>query len=129
MNGNMLDRLGQVNRQAGMSDGLKKVNRYGRDLTFSDVLRLRLEEQSGVRFSAHTLERLRERGISLEGDQLGRLADGVDRAGEKGAVDSLVLMDDMAFIVSVRNRTVVTAMTGESLRENVFTNIDSTVIV
>ena len=130
MNGNTIhDRPGQVDPLAGVPNGMTKVGRLGRDLTFSDVLRLRLEEQSGVKFSAHTLERLRERGISLGNGQLDRLADGVDRAGEKGAVDSLVLMDDMAFIVSVKNRTVVTAMTGDSLRENVFTNIDSTVIV
>jgi flagellar operon protein len=52
----------------------------------------------------------------------------VDRAEEKGARDSLVLLRDMAFIVSVSNRTVVTAMDGERLKENVFTNIDSAVI-
>jgi len=115
-------------RRVNVGGGLTKIDRLGRDLTFSEVLKSRLEKEAGVTFSAHTMERLRERGISLGADELSRLSEAVSRAEEKGASDSLILMDDKAFIVSVRNRTVVTAMTGESMKEHVFTNIDSTVI-
>jgi len=125
---NQVNRLGNIQSNATQG-GLTRVKRYGRDLTFSDVLKSRLEEQSGMTFSAHTVERLRERGITLSDSDLARLSGGVASAGEKGACDSLVLLDDKAFIVSVKNRTVVTAMAGESIRDNVFTNIDSTVIV
>ena len=81
-----------------------------------------------IRLSAHAMGRLQERRIQLDADHLARLADGVDRAAAKGSRDSLVLVDQVAFLVSVRNRTVITAVDGDSLRDNVFTKIDSAVI-
>jgi flagellar operon protein len=93
--------------------------------TFADVLAGKLE---GVRFSGHALERLQRRGIQMDEASLARLNGGVARAAAKGSRDSLVLLDDTAFVVSVRNRTVVTAVDREHMREQVFTNIDSAVI-
>ena len=55
--------------------------------------------------------------------------DGVDRAAAKGAKESLVLVDNAALVVSIKNRTVITAVDQAHLKENVFTNIDSAVIV
>ena len=81
-----------------------------------------------MKFSAHAMDRLNERGITLEKEELGRLSGAVTKAEEKSVNDSLILINDMAFIVSIKNRTVVTAMTGDSIKDNVFTNIDSTVI-
>jgi flagellar operon protein len=69
------------------------------------------------------------RGIQLTQEDQARLREAVDRAQAKGARDSLILMRDLAFVVSVRNRTVITALDGPSMRENVFTNIDSAVIL
>jgi flagellar operon protein len=57
-----------------------------------------------------------------------RLEAGVARAAGKGARDSVVFVDGTAFVVSVRNRTVITAVDPEHMREHVFTNIDSAVI-
>ena len=59
---------------------------------------------------------------------LGRLSEGVGRAAGKGSRDSLVLVDGTAFVVSVSNRTVITAVGSEHMKDNVFTNIDSAVI-
>ena len=112
----------------GLKNSLTKINRIGRDLSFSEVLRARLEQEAGVKFSAHAMNRLNERGITLENEELGRLSGAVMKADEKNVNDSLILINDMAFIVSIKNRTVVTAMTGDSIKDNVFTNIDSTVI-
>jgi flagellar operon protein len=81
-----------------------------------------------LRFSKHALERVQRRGISLDPTTLGRLQEGVGRVAGKGSRDSLVLVDGTAFVVSVPNRTVVTAVGAEHMREHVFTNIDSTVI-
>ncbi len=81
-----------------------------------------------LRFSKHALERVQRRGISLDPATLGRLQEGVGRVAGKGSRDSLVLVDGTAFVVSVPNRTVVTAVGSEHMREHVFTNIDSTVI-
>ena len=81
-----------------------------------------------LHFSKHALERVQRRGIPLDPTTLGRLQDGVGRAAGKGSRDSIVLVDGTAFVVSVNNRTVVTAVSPEHMREHVFTNIDSAVI-
>jgi flagellar operon protein len=73
--------------------------------------------------------RLSDRNISLSEEQSERLENGVHRASEKGIKESLVLMDSLAFIVNVPNRTVVTAMDQNESDENIFTNIDGAVIV
>lgn len=90
-----------------------------------------LERQlSQVKFSQHALQRMASRDINLGSEQLGRLQNAVDKAAQKGAKEALVLMDNnLAFVVSVKNRTVITAVDGESMKDNVFTNIDSAVIV
>lgn len=123
----ILSKLGGVGR-TGIESGLTKITRHSRDLSFSEVLKARLEQQAGVKFSAHAVDRLNERGITLGQNELQRLSDAFSRAEEKGVNDSLILINDRAFIVSIKNRTVITAMAGESIKNNVFTNIDSTLI-
>ena len=81
-----------------------------------------------LQFSKHALARVQRRGIELAPSTLGRLSQGVDRAASKGSRDSLVLVDGTAFVVSVSNRTVITAVGSEHMKDNVFTNIDSAVI-
>jgi flagellar operon protein len=94
---------------------------------FGDVLASRLQAQP-LRFSAHALQRIERRGITLDDSAVQRLQDGVQRAAAKGSRDSLVVVDGTAFVVSVPNRTVITAVDREHMREQVFTNIDSAVI-
>ncbi len=92
---------------------------------FSEQLRSKIE---GVRFSAHAATRLKSRKIEMTEEIIGKLEKAVSGAADKGARDSLILMKDLAFIVNIPNRTVITAMDGESLKQNIFTNIDSAVI-
>ena len=93
---------------------------------FDEVLRQRV---GTVKFSGHALQRVERRGIDLDANNtLARLESGVDRAASKGARDSVVFVDGTAFVVSVRNKTVITAVDSEHMREHVFTNIDSAVI-
>jgi len=84
---------------------------------------------AGLKFSAHAQQRLALRGIQLTEPQLAQLGRAVDQVAAKGGTESLVLMQDAAFVVSVPNRTIITAVTGATAREGVFTNIDSAVIV
>jgi flagellar operon protein len=79
-------------------------------------------------FSRHALERVQRRGIELDNSTLQRLGEGVSRAAGKGSRDSLVLVDGTAFVVSVSNHTVITAVGSEHMKDQVFTNIDSAVI-
>ena len=95
---------------------------------FVDVLARTLAPGAPLRFSAHALERIARRGIGVDETVLARLQDGVSRVAAKGGRDSLVLLDATAFVVSVVNRTVITAVDGEHMREHVFTNIDSAVL-
>lgn len=85
--------------------------------------------QDRLKVSGHARTRLQSRNIDLQKEQWDRVMSGVDRAAAKGARESLVLIDDVALVVSIRNRTVITAVDQGSLKENVFTNIDSAVIV
>lgn len=94
---------------------------------FSDVLR----DTAGtkpVTFSKHAVQRLERRQLTVDPTTMQRLQDGVDRAAGKGARDAVVLVDDTAFVVSVTNRTVVTAVGKDQMKDHVFTNIDSAVI-
>lgn len=81
-----------------------------------------------VRFSRHATERMASRGIEFNAEEMGRLQKAVDHAGTKGAKDSLVLLGDNALVVSVKNNTVVTVVDRDSLKGNLFTNIDSAII-
>ena len=92
---------------------------------FGDLL---ARQASGVQFSGHALQRIERRGIPMGPDTLVRLQEGVGRAAGKGARESVVFVDGTAFVVSVRNRTVITAVDPGHMRDHVFTNIDSAVI-
>jgi flagellar operon protein len=85
-------------------------------------------QQAELRFSNHAQKRLEARDIRLNDDSLNRLSAAVDRVAQRGGKESLVLMDDLAFIVNVKDRLVVTAMDGDSRGEGVFTQIDSVVL-
>lgn len=89
----------------------------------------KLLQQNILKFSNHAVKRLEQRGIEIPSEQLSRISDAVEQAAAKGSKESLILMNDMALIVNVTNRTVVTAMDGGSMKDNVFTNIDSAVII
>ena len=65
----------------------------------------------------------------VDADQLERLGEGIDQLSKRGAKESLVLMDDMAMIVGVPKKTVITAMSRNEAMGNIFTNIDSTLVV
>jgi flagellar operon protein len=93
--------------------------------SFGDLLANRLGAPKPLNFSSHALDRIRQRGISVDETRLGA---GVDRAAAKGARTALVLVDQAAFVVAAQNRTVITAVDREHMQEQVFTNIDSAVL-
>jgi len=107
--------------------GVPKSSAEADKKSFQQILAEQLNQP--IRFSQHAQQRLKSRNISLSAEAMARLSAAVAKAEQKGARDSLVLMDNLALVVSVKNRTVITAVDGENLKENVFTNIDSAVIV
>lgn len=94
----------------------------------ADFANLLDKEMHKLSFSNHAEQRLASRNIRLTEGQLQRLEQAVGKAEAKGAKDALVLVDGTAFVVSVTNKKVITAIDEGSVRENVFTNIDSAII-
>lgn len=109
---------GSLNRQQNIAAG-----------NFESILRQQQAGLGEIKFSKHAELRLQSRNISLTQAQKDKMKEAVAKAESKGVRDSLVLMDDLAFVVNIRNRTVITAANSNELKENVFTNIDGAVIV
>lgn len=110
-----------INQKPGLYEGK----------SFNEILdQLSGKQSSGkLTFSKHAIGRLSERGIELSEGQLERLSNGTRMAGEKGINESLVLVDQLAFIVNIKSGTVITAMDQRETMDNVFTNIDGAVII
>ncbi len=124
-----------------------KIDETENQISFADIFNEKKEQLSGnsnsiegqidslrsnnnvVKFSKHAGERLTDRNISLTDEQLQRLNQGVMKAESKGIKESLVLLDDYAFIVNTKNNIVVTAMDQSMEEENVYTNIDGAVVI
>lgn len=116
---NPVQPVGKTNETA-----VKSTKAVG-ETPFSKVL----DQSQGVKFSQHAQDRLKARNISFSTDQLQQLEGAVSSVAQKGGKDSLVMMGDAALVVSVKNRTVVTAMDRSQMKGNVFTNIDSAVVI
>ena len=101
-------------------------------VSFQDILKAK-QETAGTRrelkFSKHASMRLTDRNITLTNSQRERLESGAVKAGEKGIQESLVVVDELAFIVNIPNKTVITAMDRSDTADNVFTNIDGAVFM
>jgi flagellar operon protein len=110
------------NRSAGSGSAARTASPGA---TFADVLQAKV---GGLKFSAHATSRMSSRNIGMTPELMSKLENAVSGAAVKGARDSLILMKNCAFIVNIPNRTVVTAMDGECMQDNIFTNIDSAVI-
>jgi flagellar operon protein len=107
----------------------KPVSKQPAGPSFESIFQEQLNGQTGLKFSAHAMKRLESRQISLNSKDMSLIQEAVNKAEAKGARESLILMDQLALVVSVKNRTVITAVDGNNLKDNVFTNIDSAVIV
>jgi flagellar operon protein len=117
---------GKINPSLNLSE--TKVS----SLSFSDVFKGKILDNSvleEIKLSRHAAERMNSRNINFTESEIKDLGNAIKKAGDKGSKESLILLNDIALIVSVRNKTVITAMTRESLKDSVVTNIDSTIIM
>lgn len=140
---NRIDHLGRhafdprIGRHDPIGESSKRQDPVGKrgTPTFQEMFQKEIGQGKALQFSNHARDRLTSRDIQFTQQAMDRLNDAVDRAAAKGARDALVLIpgvsrtDDLALVVSVVNRTVVTAMDGERMQESVFTNIDSAVVL
>ena len=107
-------------------DNSARINSQSPKNSFDTVFQQELDK---IKFSSHALKRLENRNIQLGEADINKIQNAVERAELKGSKDSLVMMEDTAYIVNIPNRTVVTAMALGSSNDNIFTNIDSVVFV
>ncbi len=131
INGSGFTSIEQVTGQFLAPKSGKTVNQIN-EKSFLEILQEKKSAQNvteELKFSKHADKRLADRNISLTQEQLQRLQEGAEAAGAKGIRESLVLMDDLAFIVNIKNNTVITAMSKHDENEKIFTNIDGAVMV
>ncbi|GAA4700792.1 TIGR02530 family flagellar biosynthesis protein [Brevibacillus fulvus] len=95
----------------------------------SDKLDADQSETRAITFSQHALNRLQQRSITLTDSGLGKLQDAVQKAADKGAKESLIMMDNVAYVVNIANRKVITVVDSLHMKNNLFTNIDSAIFV
>ncbi len=112
----------------GRTQPQKQSSTATTDSPFAKVLDQKLPGE-GVKFSQHAQDRLKSRNINFSANDLAKLEGAVNSVAQKGGKESLVMMGDAALVVSIKNRTVVTALDRMQMQGNVFTNIDSAVII
>jgi len=111
--------------QAGFTGAASQASLQTGQACFGEILQHKI---TGLKFSAHAAARMSSRGMTVTPELVDKLDKAASGLAGKGARDSLIMMKNCAFIVNIPNRTVVTAMDGQNLKENIFTNIDSAVI-
>lgn len=123
----MIDRIGAAKPLGATAANMKNQQKSAADKpAFGDLLR---SQAAQVNFSKHALSRVEERGIELTPDLMDKLADSVEKAQEKGAVNILAFGAEQAFIINVPHSRVITTITQDELKEKVFTNIDAAVLL
>lgn len=108
---------------------LKEKTNSHKGVAFEDVFIKELNKKDGFAISNHAAERLKDRNILLNESDMNKINEGLNKASEKGSKESLILYKDMILVASVKNRTIITAAVKETNKDNIFTNIDSVVLL
>ncbi|WP_242942471.1 TIGR02530 family flagellar biosynthesis protein [Proteiniborus sp. DW1] len=112
----------------GLTKG-KETQAYNSKIhNFEDILKNE-EIKQNLKFSKHAVERMQTRDINLNTNEILRIEEAVNKASTKGVKEALILMDDKAFIANIKNKTIVTSVNKEQLKNNIFTNIDGAIII
>lgn len=127
INNNNFSSIEQMSLQLGKQVSNERSYKQSGNLSFDEILNSKTMVSDGLKFSKHANQRLASREIDLSTTQLERLENGTKMAREKGIHESLVMVDNLAFIVNVQNNTVITAMNDSD--DKIFTNIDGAVII
>lgn len=117
----------RINQNQNQNKNRNSSNINNKKAGFEAVLQKEIQKNQNIKFSKHALERLEQRKIQLTTQEVNKLDNAINKAAEKGIKETLIIMQNKAFIASVPNRTVITAAADNQLRENVFTNIDGAV--
>lgn len=125
MNDLNVDHIGRVSGSIKNTGYERNVNRA---LEFQNALN-RVKSSNDLKVSGHAQERMKERNINLSKNDLDNLKSAADAVRQKGGKEAVILYHDVAYLTSIKNNTIITAIDKNSLKGNVFTNIDSTIIL
>ena len=130
----MMSRVNQITSASSLrlqhaQAGLQAGGSTDNHVQFAELLRQEGNKPSSVQFSKHAALRVQERGIEMTDTLLSDLNQAVQKAQAKGAKDVVVIGKSGAFIVNVPNNVVITTMSGAEMKDNIFTNIDSAVLI
>lgn len=106
-----------------------KINIQNRNVNFNEILQKTVGKNNELKFSKHASERLDQRSIKLTESQLEKINNALETASKKGVKETLILMENKAFIANAKEKVIITAAVEEQLKENVFTNIDGAIII
>lgn len=122
----MVNKISNINGSE-LSKGIQR-NQTDAKVKFSEVL-VNAKNEMEVKLSAHAQERLKQQNINISQKDLDRINDAANLAEKKGARESLMLLDNVALVVNIKNRTIITAIDKARQKDKIFTNIDSTIIL
>ena len=127
-NVNQITNAGTLKLQHAQA-ALQTQGNTGNNVQFAELLQKESDKTQSVQFSKHAAQRVQQRGIEMTDSLLNNLNQAVKKAQAKGAKDVVVIGESGAFIVNVPNNIVVTTMSGTEMKDNIFTNIDSAVLM
>ena len=126
----MIDKVNSANtyQSKNASSPVRTFN--SQQISFEAVLNQQYNEKNqALQLSKHAKERVEERGIDVDTNLMATLNEAAITARLKGAVNTVMIGQDAAFVVNIPNGIIVTAISAEELKNNVFTNIDSAVLI
>lgn len=119
-----------VYQDLNVAENNNKVNNNSKGTSFKDILKSEVNKgESEFVISNHAAQRLKDRNISLNANDMEKINEGINKAAQKGCRDSAILYKDSMFITNIKNRTIITAVNKDSSKENIFTNIDSVIFL
>jgi flagellar operon protein len=120
----------RISSQLSIESAQERTSSAAQVESFGTLFQKELDRQpQSVAFSKHAQERVEQRGIEITQDLMNQLRLGLVRAQEKGATNILAMDTEKAFIINVPNAKVITALTQDEMKENIFTNIDGAVFL
>lgn len=127
----MVNKINEPNflNKATQNNAVKKMAYQSYGMNFEAMLKEQLNKNEGLQFSKHAKERAEQRGIEVTNTLMDSLNDAVAKAKSKGAKDIVIIGEKQAFIVNIPNNVIVTTISEKEMKENIFTNIDSAVIL
>jgi len=113
--------------KSGGNNKAARVSENVQSISFENILKDQINQKNSFTISNHAAERMED--VNFNAGDMNKINEAINKAGEKGAKNCLIVYKDVALVTSVQNRTVITAVGGSRAKDNVFTNVDSVILL